>query len=76
MNVRLVKERDFNNWIEMRQDLWPDCPLIEHKKECVDSLKNIEETPIFVLEINNELIGFIEASIHEYAPGCHTSNLG
>lgn len=76
MSVREVSKNDINSWLDMRSQLWPNCPNDEHLKEINEILLDIENKPVFVVEKDNEIIGFIEASIHQYAPGCNNSPVG
>jgi aminoglycoside 6'-N-acetyltransferase I len=74
--VRIANKNDINKWLEMRFNLWPHCSKDEHLKEINECLNNFLNYPVFVVEKNNDIIGFVEASIHDHAPGCHTTPIG
>ncbi|MFZ6014169.1 MAG: GNAT family N-acetyltransferase [Bacteroidota bacterium] len=60
----------------MRRLLWPDCATHDHEAEMKLWLANQEHFPVFVSDQpDEELTGFLEASIHEEDPGDPTSTV-
>lgn len=77
MNIRLVTKKDFNEWLAMRRALWPDCPLLKHRKEMAEILADRKDQPAWVAEaLDGELAGFLEASVRNYADGAGRQNVG
>ena len=56
-----------SEWLEMRIELWPHCPLNRHKKEISDQLSNPAILQGFMAILNGQTAGFLEASIHQNA---------
>jgi aminoglycoside 6'-N-acetyltransferase I len=76
MLIRLVEQRDFNEWLRMRLTLWPDQSADDLRAEmatlCAD-----ESTATFVADRGNGTLGgFVEAGQRKYADGCATSPVG
>lgn len=77
IKIRLVQKTDINEWLAMRQALWPDCPLKKHRKEMVEILSDKRDQPAWVAEtLDGELAGFLEASVRNYADGAGRQNVG
>lgn len=67
--VRTANKNDMFGWLLMRKKLWPDCSSEEHKEEIRAALDDAENLPVFVAEqIDGNLVGFLEASIHRNEP--------
>lgn len=61
----------------MREALWPDCPLHEHRAEMEAYFTGRPEIATFVaVRPDGELGGFLEASIRPLADGCVTQPVG
>ena len=76
MLIRLVEERDFEEWLRMRLTLWPDHTVdamgTEMATLCAD-----ESAATFVADRGDgRLGGFVEAGLRKYAEGCDTSPVG
>jgi len=65
--IRKMTHADIPSWLEMRSDLWPQCPLDEHTQEILEQLSSPETLQGFVILIKNQPIGFLEAAIHQNA---------
>ncbi len=62
-----MTKHDIPSWIEMRADLWPDCPLQKHTEEINEQLNSPQTLQGFILLKNYQPVGFIEAAIHQNA---------
>jgi aminoglycoside 6'-N-acetyltransferase I len=67
ITVRKMTSSDFSYWLEMRALLWPDCPNQKHNKEILEQLNSPLTLQAFIIEVQNEPIGFLEAAIHQHA---------
>jgi len=75
--LRLIENKDFFDWLQLRHALWPYHPLQELEQEAKKIYATIEKHPVFFAENQNgEITGFIELSIHEIAPGCTIEKVG
>jgi len=74
--IRRATHDDKEEWLRMRQGLWPDAP-IEYLNYDLDDLLNDPDAGIFVASrADGSLVAFIEASLRDYAEGCETSPVG
>lgn len=74
--IRLIQDKDFFDWIQLRTALYPHHILEKLTKEAEEILKKIEKFPTFCAKNKKgEIIGFIELSIHKNSPGCTTNNV-
>jgi len=77
MNIRFANRQDWDEWLRMRQTLWPDCPPDKHQQEMEQILLEEDNQAIFICESSEkERIGFLEASLRDQAEGCETSPVG
>jgi aminoglycoside 6'-N-acetyltransferase I len=79
MNIRLLREDDRNEWLRLRQTLWPDIPLHEQLREMSEIDKNPTEFPVYVAEdteAGGKLCGLMEVAIRRSAPGCKSDRIG
>ena len=60
--VRLIRPGERDQWLQLRRNLWPDCPEEIHRKE-MDQLSDDESYAVFVSEGPYGLDGFLEVSI-------------
>ncbi|MDZ7367329.1 MAG: GNAT family N-acetyltransferase [candidate division KSB1 bacterium] len=77
MTIRQAQAGDRDEWLRMRDRLWPGS-FDDHVKE-IDAyfLATPANTALFVAErANGKLGGFLEAGIRYYAEGCETRNVG
>lgn len=65
--IRKMTKRDIPNWLEMRAELWPHCPLQEHTEEINEQLNSPKTLQGFIILIDNQPAGFIEAAIRQNA---------
>lgn len=74
--IRRAAPEDKQEWLRMRQGLWPDAPL-EYLNFDLDELLADPDAAIFVAsDAHGKLIGFIEAGLRAYGEGCETSPVG
>lgn len=76
MVIRLVEERDTEEWLRLRLTLWSNHTVDEMRAEMAE-LRADESTPVFVAERGDGTLGgFVEAGLRKYADGCDTSPVG
>lgn len=69
---RTARETDRAEWIKLRYELWPHCPVDRHSLEVEQLLKS--DGIVAVAEIDGTLVGFAEISIrHDHVEGTHAS---
>jgi len=77
MEIRQPVPADLEEWLRMRQALWPLCPLHEQNQEIRAYLAPGADVVAFVaVRPSAGLGGFLEASLRKYADGCSTSPVG
>lgn len=71
MRIREISEKDASEWSRMRTILWPDTPDQHHAEIAAffaGSSNDVVE--VFVVEVSaNQLAGFIELNIRNFAEG-------
>jgi aminoglycoside 6'-N-acetyltransferase I len=75
MIIRIAQDFDYLQWLHMRQLLWPDCAIEDHRNEMQMWLSDLQHFPVFIAEYENEVIGFLEASLYEQQPGVASSSV-
>ncbi|HEU0294161.1 MAG TPA: aminoglycoside 6'-N-acetyltransferase [Anaerolineales bacterium] len=74
--IRHAVPEDKQEWIRMRQGLWPDAPL-EYLNFDLDELLADPDAAVFVAsDSHGQLIGLIEAGLRAYGEGCETTPVG
>lgn len=74
--IRRLTDTDESEWLRLRQALWPDDTLDEHRKEMAEIFAD-QEQPVFVAERpEGGLCGMLEVAIRSQAPGCTTDRIG
>ena len=74
--IRRAAPDDKQEWIRMRQGLWPDATL-EYLNFDLDELLADPDAAVFVAsDSEGRLVGFIEAGLRAYGEGCETSPVG
>ncbi|MEK7949994.1 aminoglycoside 6'-N-acetyltransferase [Luteolibacter soli] len=69
---RIARETDRPQWLSLRYDLWPHCPIDRHRLEIEQLLKS--EGIVAVADINGTLAGFAEVSLrHDHVEGTRSS---
>lgn len=79
MNVTIsqAKEVDLPDWLEMRNQLWPNHDKQEHLAEMRQMLLNLDVTPVFIARANGATpVGFLEGGTRPYSDGAVSSPVG
>jgi len=77
MKIRQVRLEDSDNWLSMRLTLWPETSPVQHRKEMEMVMSKSDRYVVFVCEERrNDLVGFAEVSLREWAEGCLSSPVG
>jgi aminoglycoside 6'-N-acetyltransferase I len=76
MEIRCIHKHDLDQWLHLRKRLWPEDELNSLKNEMLEIFNTLDENPVFIAYENNQIIGFIELSIHTSAPGCESHRIG
>ena len=67
VTIRAIVESDRNHWVRLREALWPGS-LADHDEETrVFFEKRLKAPVVFVAEVRDRLVGFLEA--HGRDPG-------
>jgi aminoglycoside 6'-N-acetyltransferase I len=73
VTIREVAESDRADWVRLREALWPGS-LSDHDAETRKHLENPGDLPVvFVAEVDEGVVGFLELDCRKYAPGCRSS---
>lgn len=77
MIIRPITVADREEWLRLRQALWPEATPDEHVREMEALLDDPENTAVFVAERpNGRLGGFVETGTRPYAEVCRTWSVG
>ncbi len=77
MIIRPVRSDDANEWLALRQALWPEPTEPQHRKEMAMMLSDPDRYAVLVCEDRDgSLTGFAELSLREWAEGCLSSPVG
>jgi aminoglycoside 6'-N-acetyltransferase I len=76
MLVREIEDQDYDEWLRMRQALWPQHSVSEHKEEMDEILQNPNISVFTFARADGTMGGFLEAATRAYAEGCHSSPVG
>lgn len=72
MKIREYKEGDFNDWLQLRIELWPHCSREQHIKEMFKILE--DDSPVFFLD-EGIIAGCIEVSIRHNERGYDSESI-
>ena len=73
MDVRPLKAADRDAWLALREELWPDYTASQLDSDVDGFFAGSVKWGVFVAEVEGRLIGFIECSLRDSAPGCNSS---
>lgn len=76
MEIRQLRSNETGAWLSLRERLWPEVPRDQLAREQVEILADAGRTAIVVAALPEALIGFVEASIRDWAEGCVTRPVG
>jgi aminoglycoside 6'-N-acetyltransferase I len=73
MLIREIVETDRDDWVRLRESLWPNS-LSDHDLETRRYFEHGLEAPIvLVAQTQGRVVGFLELDFRKYAPGCRSS---
>jgi len=76
LSVLPVEEKRLPDWLRMRRELYPDTPKHMHEVEMNEILNQPATQQCFLALKDEKPVGFIEASIRDWAEGCESKNVG
>ena len=77
MTIRSLHPTETEQWLHLRQKLWPDVPIPAHLTEMEAILADPEQYAVFVsADDEGRLSGFVEVSLRSHAEGCTTRPVG
>ena len=65
MIIRSLNTKDFQSWLILRRELWPECSEADHNSEMTMWSQNQSRFLVFGAFADDKLGGFLEASIGE-----------
>jgi len=75
--IRELRAEDRDAWLELRERLWPDFSREELTREEAEILADPERNCVLVADAGEGgLVGFVEASIRDWAEGCSSRPVG
>ncbi len=75
MRIRKTSEKDKLQRVALRAQLWPRAELDQLRSE-VDKMLEDADWGIFTAEHERKMVGLVECSVRDKAPGCHTNKIG
>jgi aminoglycoside 6'-N-acetyltransferase I len=73
VKIREVAESDRADWVRLREALWPGS-LSDHHAETQKHFEKPADVPVvFVAEVDERVVGFLELDCRKYAPACRSS---
>lgn len=76
MQIRQASEEDFESWLQLRMEFWPETPPEQHRQDIGAILAAPAETAFLGIGPTGEPVGLIEVSLRQWAEGCRTSPVG
>jgi aminoglycoside 6'-N-acetyltransferase I len=77
MKIRTIERKDFSDWSQLRKQLWSHVTDEENLVEIEQVLAGNDKIQIFLAETDDEIIGFLEASLrNDYVEGCDYTPVG
>jgi aminoglycoside 6'-N-acetyltransferase I len=71
--VRQAEPRDRDEWLRMRDALWPGSPADHDRETRAFFDADVAPFVVFVAEIDRRVAGFLELGFRNYAEGCESS---
>lgn len=73
MTVRRIVESDRGDWVRLRAALWPGSDS-DHEAETLAHFETLADALlVFVAELDERIVGFLELDFRKYAEGCASS---
>jgi aminoglycoside 6'-N-acetyltransferase I len=77
VEIRELRPEEHNDWLALRQLLWPDHSMEDLKREQRQLLAESESNAVFVAASpSGEVVGFVEVSLRDWAEGCVSEPVG
>jgi aminoglycoside 6'-N-acetyltransferase I len=77
MEIRPIRPDEHEAWLELRVLLWPDHARERLREDQTRLLRDPDRNVVlFAAEPGAKPVGFIEASIRDWAEGCQTEPIG
>lgn len=73
--IKTLNEISQTDWFELRDLLWPNHDPMELKKEMLEIEEKADQMPVFFAYDQEVMCGFMECSLKEEAPGCHSNRI-
>jgi aminoglycoside 6'-N-acetyltransferase I len=74
--IRRATPEDRDEWLRMRQGLWPDAPIEYLNYDLDEILADPDQAAFVASRADGSLVAFIEASLRDHAEACETSPVG
>jgi aminoglycoside 6'-N-acetyltransferase I len=75
--VKQYTSEHFEGWVRLRQCLWPDDTLDEHRRYAESILNRPSDAVVYLACEDREVIAFGEATLRrDYVNGCRSSPIG
>lgn len=75
MTIRPATEADLPGWYALRVQLWPDATTPTDEEDMREFV-NSPDWRILLADVDGQVVGFLEASLRDYAEGCETAPVG
>lgn len=73
-SIEPLASADFEQWVALRFQLWPDYPLDEHRRDARELLSRGDRAAALVARSEGALVGFADATVRvDYVNGSSTS---
>jgi len=77
MEIRKLRDDDLEDWLALRELLWPDFERDELAREQAEILADSQRNCVWVAaSLTGELLGFVEVSLRDWAEGCSSMPVG
>lgn len=73
MTIRDIVESDRGDWARLREALWPGAVAAHDEETRAYFVMPHQTLRVFVAEVEERLVGFLELDYRKYAPGCASS---
>jgi aminoglycoside 6'-N-acetyltransferase I len=74
LTIKEATKDNLDEWVNLRSKLWPPSISDNFEEEVLEILADPKSSAF--LAFDNSFIGLVEISIHDYADGCDTRNVG
>lgn len=74
--VRQLEPQDAPQWLTLRQRLWPQYSAALQQREMATIAGDTQRQAVFVAVHGDQIVGFVEVSLHPHAIGCESAPVG